>query len=129
VQRESPKTESQSTHAEPPEFVAIVGELEDFTGRRLRGNGRVRCLNAYLESAEGFARIALSAQRRARLNPFGLLITMVDDREHLLRGRARVDERRQLLDAGKTPPPAAVCLHCETGGGRHTVDCQEVDTA
>jgi hypothetical protein len=62
---------------------------------------------------------------KARVNPLGLLIQMVKDREHKLRGRARIDEREQMHAAGEVPPPAAVCLSCETGGGYHVDDCDE----
>lgn len=116
-------------HAEPDRFVALVFELEDFTGRRLRGNGRARCLQAFTENPAGFERILRSAQRRARLNPFGLLLTMVDDGEHRLRGTARVNNREQMRAAGHTPPPACVCVHCEVGGGRHAADCPEPGAA
>jgi hypothetical protein len=71
-------------HAEPPAFASIVAELEEKAGRRLRGDGRSRCLRAFEESADGFHRVALSAGRRARTNPLGLLCAMVDDGEHTL---------------------------------------------
>jgi hypothetical protein len=92
-----------STHAEPERFVAIVDELEHHGGRRLRGEGRARCLRAFIENPDGFARVALSAKRKARTSPFGLLICMVDDREHLL---------------GATMRGAGKCFVC----GRHTDD-------
>ena len=76
-------------HAEPAQFVAIVEELEDYTGRRLRGEGREKCLAAFLANEAGFARVARSARRRARTNPLGLLCVMVADREHLLGSTSR----------------------------------------
>lgn len=129
MQTEGLQENQKSTHAEPDQFVAIVRELEDFTGRRLRGEGRVRCLRAFGESADGFERLARSARMRARRNPFGLLITMVKDGEHLLRANARVEDRQQMHEAGEMPPPVGCCLSCETGGGRHTADCPEAHVA
>jgi hypothetical protein len=118
-----------STHAEPPEFLALIEELEDFTGRRVRGEARSLFLEEFAKSPGGFARCLRSALHRARLNPIGLLVTMIRDGEHLLKGRARVDDRARMRDAGSTPPPVAVCLHCETGGGLHVDGCPEATAA
>src|SRR3989442_862573 len=76
-------------HAEPPEFATIVEKLEAALGRRLRGAGREKCLSAFQESPAGFQRVALSALRRARSNPLGLLCAMVGDGEHLLEAASR----------------------------------------
>ena len=81
--------EDLGMHAEPPEFVALVGELEAAAGKRLRNPGRERCLRAFGESPDGFARTALSAKRRARTSPLGLLCKMVEDGEHVLPGTMR----------------------------------------
>jgi hypothetical protein len=64
------------------EFAALVAPLEQATGKPLNGPGRTKCVHAFRESPEGFARLAEDALERASYNPLGLLIRMVEAGEH-----------------------------------------------
>ena len=69
---------------EHSEFVALVAPLERAAGRPLSGPGRSKCMRAFKENPDAFARLTAAALERGRVNPLGLLIRMVSDRDHRL---------------------------------------------
>jgi hypothetical protein len=65
------------------DFRLVVAPVESRSGRPLGGVGLRKCLRAFKERPSGFRRCAADALERGSRNPVGLLITMVDQGDHL----------------------------------------------
>ena len=63
------------------DFDDIVAKLEYGAGRKLSGPYREACLQAFQENERGFRACVDEALRRAKQNPVGLLVKMVQDRD------------------------------------------------
>jgi hypothetical protein len=80
------------TQAEPSDFVALIDELESFSGRRCRSPLREKCLAAFVASPAGLSRVAHRAKEEAR-NVWGLISWAIDHGEHLLARKAKPEIR------------------------------------
>jgi hypothetical protein len=70
--------------SEPERFTQLVAGLEALVRSRLKSPARELCLEAYEAAPEGFEILVQRAREKARTNPVGLLIRMVQEREHLI---------------------------------------------
>jgi len=89
------------TGEELDDFRLVIVPLERSAGKPLNGPGLRKCLKAFKENGPAFRRLADQALARADRNPLGLLIRMVDDRDH----RLEVDVQQD------SPPVNRVCTH------------------
>jgi hypothetical protein len=64
--------------SESAAFDEVVAPLEAAAGKPLNGPGREVCLAAFRRAPDRFADAAADAAMRARANPLGLLIKMVE---------------------------------------------------
>jgi hypothetical protein len=71
------------TH-EPERFTKIIAVLEAQSCARLNSPARELCLEAFKATPVGFEVLATRASVKARSNALGLLIKMVQQRDHLL---------------------------------------------
>jgi hypothetical protein len=69
---------------EPHRFTRLVAVLEAQASSRLKSPARELCLAAYQSAPEGFEVPVKRARDKARSNPVGLLIRMVQEGKHLI---------------------------------------------
>jgi hypothetical protein len=116
VKREVKAKETPVSTSRADEFLSMIGELEQQTGRRLKEPGRSICWQAFLENPSTFEDLVYDAGARGN-NPLALLVFMV---------------RHDMRDAVERPAAAnraVPCPHCGIGGGFHVHDCPSATEA